>query len=71
MKNFYRSTTFTLMILISTFVGFAGSVLEKVEVEKFMPYLSIKTFLMLSVALLICAIPDLITILIKRGKTDE
>lgn len=71
MKNFYRSTTFTLVTLISIFVGFSGNILNKIEVERFIPYLSVKTFLMLSAALLICAIPDLISILIKRGKINE
>ena len=71
MKNFYRSTTFTLVILISIFVGFSGDILGKITVERFLPYLTVKTFLILSTALLICAIPELITMLTKRGKPNE
>lgn len=71
MKNFYRSTTFMLVSLISIFVGFSGNILDKIEVKRFIPYLTVKTFLILSTALLVFSLPDLFTILIKRGKTHE
>lgn len=71
MKNFYRNTTFSLVLFISVFIGFSGEIAGKIEIKRFIPYLSIKSFFILSVALLVFALPDLIVQLIKRGNTDE
>lgn len=67
MKNLYRNFSFTLVVIISICVGFSGD-LGKIQVKRFLPYLSIKAFLMLSVVLLICSLPDLVEIVISRTK---
>ncbi|MDY3705265.1 hypothetical protein [Vagococcus lutrae] len=64
MKNLYRNFCFTLCCIISLIVGFSGD-LGKIQVKRFLPYLSIKAFLMLSVVLLICSLPDLVEMVIK------
>lgn len=70
MKDFYKNTTFTLVILISTFAGFSGN-LGKIEIKHFTPFLSLKSLLVLSTALFVCSLPNLISDFIKRGKNNE
>ncbi|WP_261701597.1 hypothetical protein [Staphylococcus equorum] len=67
MKNLYRNFSFTLVLIISIFVGFSGD-LGKIQVKRFTPYLSVKAFLILSVVLLICSLPDLVEMVIARTK---
>ncbi|MFB8530709.1 hypothetical protein [Enterococcus casseliflavus] len=67
MKNLYRNFSFTLTLLISLFVGFTGD-LGKIQVKRFLPYLSIKAFLILSIVLFICSLPELIEMVIARTK---
>lgn len=70
MKNLYRNFSFTIVVIISIFVGFSGD-LGKIQVKRFLPYLSLKAFLMLSVVLLICSLPDLIEMVIKSRTKNK
>lgn len=71
MKNLYRNFSFTLIMILSIFIGFSGNILTKMEIKHFDPYQSAKAFLILSVTLLICSLPDLVSMLSKRGEIDE
>lgn len=70
MKNLYRNFSFTLVLIISIFVGFSGD-LGKIRIKRFLPYLSVKAFLLLSVVLLICSLPDLIEMIIKSRTNNK
>lgn len=72
MENFYRNSTWILLLLISLFTSFWGTVDWKVV--GFKPYLGVKTFLILSIVLLIANIPEIITMFTKKDwsqKNDE
>lgn len=66
----YRNFCFTLCCIISFGVGFSGD-LGKIQVKRFLPYLSIKAFLILSVVLLICSLPDLVEMVIKSRTKNK
>lgn len=70
MRNLYRNFSFLLILIISVFVGFSGDI-GKIEVKGFLPYLSIKTFLILLAGLLIFALPDLIEMIMKSMKNSK
>lgn len=70
MKNVYRNFSFSLILIISVFVGFSGDI-GKIEVKRFLPYLSAKTFLILSAGLLIFALPDLVEMIMKSRKNSN
>ena len=70
MKNMYRNFSFTLVLIISIFVGFSWD-LGKIQVKRFLPYLSVKAFLILSVVLVICSLPDIVEMILKTRTNNK
>ncbi|MCT1181170.1 hypothetical protein [Lactococcus lactis] len=71
MKNFYRNSTWVLLLIISIATGFSGDV--KFIIRGYNTFLTIKAFLILALILTLANLPQLI-ISIKDRKvlsTDD
>lgn len=70
MNNFYRNSTWVLLLLIASFASLSGNVTW--TVQSFNILEGLKAMLMLSLILLVAHLPELVTIGIKeRWKRDE
>ncbi len=71
MKNFYRTTTWVLLLLISAFASLTGNVTW--TVQSFNIIEGLKAMLMLSLILLVANLPELISnaLIIRKGEINE
>lgn len=69
MKNFYRTSTWVLMILISVATCFWGGF--SWQIEGFNLILGVKTMLALSLILTIANLPEIVVMLVNKRKDRE
>ncbi|MEI3637920.1 hypothetical protein Tome2F_10470 [Lactococcus lactis subsp. lactis] len=71
MKNFYRNSTWVLLLIISIATGFSGNV--KFIIGGYNAFLTIKAFLLLALILTLANLPQLIISLKDRKvlSTDD
>ncbi|MCP0887906.1 hypothetical protein LB941_11250 [Ligilactobacillus sp. WILCCON 0076] len=68
MKNIYRSFSWIMLVGISLFSGFTANIDKHYHWESYSPYLSVKTFLLLALVLLLLSLPEIIISFVERRK---
>lgn len=71
MNNFYRNSTWVLLLLIASFASLSGNVTW--TVQSFNIIEGLKAMLMLSLILLVANLPELISnaLIIRKGEINE
>ncbi len=68
MKNFYRNSTWVLLLIISLATGFSGKV--KFIVGGYNTFLTIKALLLLVIILTLASLPELIVLFQGKNRKE-
>lgn len=66
MKNFYRNSTYLLLVILSFFAGVGGKFPKTFHWTTYSPMTSLQAFLILSGVLVIVALPEVLFEILQR-----